>query len=201
MPAWRRPIRPVTLSAVLTSLPSCAAAPPPDAAADPARPGHTDTAPQPLRGGTLRQDDFSIHLHSGTLLIRVTPLHERVLRLAAPDTQARLRPLAAQGGSEAPSIFLVTFFSDAPDTPYDPEAVRILYQGRLLHPSRIVPLNSEWASARLRTSEALSALYLFDEPIDPFLPHEFRYGGDRVDWGRVLPKLLAEEARQRVHSP
>ena len=45
--------------------------------------------------GTLRQDDITLTLLAGDLQLKVTPLEEWVLRLAAPDTWSRLSSLAA----------------------------------------------------------------------------------------------------------
>ena len=36
--------------------------------------------------GTLKQDEFTLGIRVGALLVKVTPLNERVIRLAAPDT-------------------------------------------------------------------------------------------------------------------
>ena len=51
--------------------------------------------------GTLLQDQISLRLQSGSLLIKVTPLDEGIIRLTAPDTYERLKGLAQVHGPRA----------------------------------------------------------------------------------------------------
>ena len=51
--------------------------------------------------GTLLQDQISLRLQRGDLLIKVTPLEEWVIRLTAPDTYDRLRSLVETFGPQA----------------------------------------------------------------------------------------------------
>ena len=67
--------------------------------------------------GTLLQSEITIRMLSGALEIQVTPLHESVTRVTAPDTYQRLAGLAATHGPSAPDgrqLFLVSCFSDQP---------------------------------------------------------------------------------------
>ncbi len=50
--------------------------------------------------GTLHQDQISLRLQSGDLLIKITPLDEGIIRLTAPDTYERLRGLVGIYGAE-----------------------------------------------------------------------------------------------------
>ena len=56
----------------------------------------------PAGYGTLIQDHFTLTLESGPLRVKVTPLAESVIRLAAPDTYERLAglgPLEPRGAA------------------------------------------------------------------------------------------------------
>src|SRR5687767_138522 len=94
---------------------ACASAPAPTQAQTPATKQTQDTVPPGL--GTLKQDEFTMGLRSGALLVKVTPLHESIIRLAAPDTYNRLRALRAsrekeaitRSNTEAPEAFLISF--------------------------------------------------------------------------------------------
>ncbi|HKJ92518.1 MAG TPA: hypothetical protein VJ957_05075, partial [Longimicrobiales bacterium] len=191
-------------------LPAClppaspAQGPAPDADADaagaPAGPGEE----LPAAGyGTLRQDAFTVQLRRDALLIKVTPLEESVIRLAAPDTYQRLHRLAETLGDEARSragggavLFLVSFFSYQPDTFYEPENVQIVARGRQLGSRAIVPLTPGWGRQRLRQQETESAVYAFPADVDLSLPFQVRYGMEQSDaWSQILPVLDRERAR------
>ena len=78
--------------------------------------------------GTLRQEDVSLSLTSGDLRLMVTPLHESVTHVTAPDTQRRLSGLvqahAPSAGGDGSGLFLVSFFSERPDVRFVPEEVQ-----------------------------------------------------------------------------
>lgn len=160
-------------------------------------------APVPAGLGTLRQDDFTVSLRSGPLLIKVTPLDEAVIRLAAPDTYERLRALAESHLGEAdagtaggPALFLVSFFSYEPDMTFEPESLELTHRGRFLRPARIAPITPGWGTQRLRQQETLSAIYAFDAEIDYDQAIAVRYGVvENRDWDRIVPRLQAERAR------
>ena len=101
----------------------------------------------PVGLGTLKQDEFTVGLRSDALLIKVTPLEEAIIRLAAPDTYNRLHALResraadAQGSNYgAPEMFLVSFFSYQPDVPFQPEDLQLEHQGQVMRPTSILPL-------------------------------------------------------------
>src|SRR5690606_1607861 len=106
-----------------------------------------DRALGPPGHGTLHQDDFTVTLRADALLIKVTPLDESVIRLAAPDTYNRLHALAESRraeaanatGTDSPQLFLVSFFSYQPDVPFQPEDLQLVHQGRLLQARTILP--------------------------------------------------------------
>ncbi len=164
----------------------------------------------PAGHGTLRQDEFTVSLRDGPLQIKVTPLAEAVIRLAAPDTYERLRALAesrraqaasATTGSTAPSLFLVSFFSTQPDVPFEPDDLQLVYQGRLLRPSAVLALTPTWGTQRLLQRETQTALYVFDEPLDLDLPFTVRYGFQSSDaWSQILTRLRVERAKVRART-
>ncbi|MFW6080027.1 MAG: hypothetical protein ACODAE_10425 [Gemmatimonadota bacterium] len=165
----------------------------------------SDSAALPPAGhGSLRQEEMTVSLRSGDLLIKVTPLDEAVIRLAAPDTYARLHALAESRGARVARIvgresvvpFLVSFFSYAPDRSFEPDDLQLEHQSRLLRPLAIVPITPGWGRRRLRQQETQSAVYGFDAGIDLSLPLTIRYGFERSDvWERIIPRLETEYRR------
>ncbi len=171
-------------------------------------PADTAHALPPPGYGSLRQDEFSMSLTDGPLSLKVTPLAESVIRLAAPDTYERLHALASSRSAEgdraadgvAPALFLVSFFSRQPNTEYRPEELRLTHRGRTLRPAAILPLTSGWGRQLLQPQATQSAIYVFDAPFDYALPITLRYGlRQSEDWyQQVIPRL--EEERTRVES-
>lgn len=162
----------------------------------------------PTGYGSLRQDEFSVEIQDVNLHVKVTPLAESIIRLAAPDTYRRLRSLARSrweravamtDGPEA-ELFLVSFFSRDPNVAYRPEELRITHRGRSVQPAGIVPLTTGWGRQLLQPQQTQSAIYVFEPPFDYDLPVTVRYGvRESDDWHRVvLPRL--EEERTRVES-
>ncbi len=157
--------------------------------------------------GTLKQDAFTVALRSGALLVKVTPLTESVIRLAAPDTYTRLHALAESVREEAarrvpggtPQLFLVSLFSYQPDVPFQPEDLQVIAQGRTLRPAAILPRTSGWGKQRLGQQEAQAAVYVFDGAIDYGQPLTVRNGMDQSDaWSDIIPVL--DEERGKVVS-
>lgn len=160
----------------------------------------------PAGYGTLRQDEVTVSLRSGPLLIKATPLAERVIRLLAPDTYDRLHALAesrraeaAQGTIDGPELFLVSFFSYEPDVTFTPEDLQLTHQGRLMRATRVLPVTSGFGRQRLAQQENQSAIYVFDERIDYQQPIVVRYElVESGDWTQIIPKLEVERARVRA---
>jgi hypothetical protein len=154
--------------------------------------------------GTLKQDEFTIGIRSGNLLVKVTPLSEHEIRLAAPDTYKRLHALAESRRVEAlkqargnqPELFMISFFSYSPDVEFNPEDVQIDYAGKLLRAVSIMPLTPSWGKQRLGQQETQAAVYVFDEPMDFELPLVMKYGAEENrDWQRVIPRLQVERGK------
>lgn len=186
---------------------ACAAAPgagsadpQPDAPAGSAR--GQESLP-PAGHGSLKQDEVTMSVRSGALLLKVTPLSEAVIRMLAPDTYTRLhglaesrRPEAIASGIEQPELFLVSFFSYQPDVSFLPQDVQLLQQGRLLRPRAVLPITSGWGQQRLQQQETQSAIYAFDEPLNYELPITLSYATQQNDgWRNVIPRLQAERTK------
>lgn len=167
----------------------------------------TRDAPPTIGHGTLRQDEFTISLRDGPLLIKVTPLVQSVIRLAAPDTYERLHALAESRGAElaamvaedSPTLFLVSFFSYQPDTPFQPDDLQLENQGRRLRARAVLPLTPGWGAQRLTQQEVQNAVYAFPADIDLDLPLTVRYGWAESDaWNQILSRLRIERAKVRA---
>jgi len=187
--------------------------------AEEASPRGGRTAPQEKRAetdlvapgyGTLRQDAFTVSLRSGALQIKVTPLTEAVIRLAAPDTYDRLHALAESRRSEAasaamtpePELFLVSFFSYEPNVEFQPEDLQLVQQGRLLRARAVLPVTPGWGKQRLQQQETQIAVYAFGEPIDYEQSLVVRYGMEESrGWDRIIPVLEVERAKVRARAP
>lgn len=186
---------------VLTGV-GCASTPQAAQAQTPAAP--KDSAEVPVGLGTLKQDEFTMGLRSQQLLVKVTPLHESVIRLAAPDTYNRLHALRdsrtqearARSSSEAPELFLVSFFSYQPDVTFQPEDLQIEHQGRILRPATVLPLTPNWGKGRLNQQEIATGIYVFAEPFNYEQQIVVRYGlNENGDWNRIIPKLQVERGK------
>jgi hypothetical protein len=189
--------------APLVVLVACAGTPQASQAQTPQQKDTTE-AELPVGLGTLKQDQFTVGLSSGSLLIKVTPLDEAIIRLAAPDTYNRLRSLrasrekdaVARSASESPELFMISFFSYQPDVTFQPEDVQIEHQGRLLRAVAIMPLTPNWGKGQLSQQEIASAIYVFADAIDFDLPIVVRYGMDENnDWQSIIPRLQVERGK------
>lgn len=165
-----------------------------------------DEALPPAGYGTLRQDEVTVELRSGPLLIKITPLDEVVIRLTAPDTYERLRALAdsrsadaSEGAFQEPELFLVSFFSYDQNVNYTPEDLFIVQQGRQTRSLRVIGITNGFGRQQLGQQETQSAIYSFDTELDYDVPITFQYGLERSDeWAGILQRL--EEERVKVRS-
>ena len=180
-------------------------APPGDAPAPEALPTEESSLLVPPGYGTLLQDQISLQLQAGDLQVKVTPLSEWVIRLAAPDTYTRLRGLAEIHGARAarsaatrdPSLFLVSLFSYRPDVTYEPEDLLLVNRGLRLRPLGIAPITPSWGTHRLEQQETRMAIYAFESGVDleGDLAVEYQDLRNEVWRERVLPLLRAERAK------
>ncbi len=163
----------------------------------------------PAGFGTLLQDEISLALRSADLLIKATPLAEKVTRLTAPDTHARLSALAAahretlelRTRSTNPTLFLVSVFSYQPDVAYQPEDINVVNQGIRERPLAIQAITPGWGVQRLDQQEAQMAIYAFSPSVNLDLDLEIEYRDARnAGWQRILTVLEAERAKVRARA-
>ena len=160
--------------------------------------------------GTLLQDQISLQIQSGELLIKVTPLDEGIIRLTAPDTYERLRGLAEIHGPRATrtqlasqsSLFLVSLFSYEPDVTYEPEGLLLVNRGLRLRPQGIAPITPSWGTQRLGQQETRMAIYAFEGGIEweADLVVEYQQLRNEIWTDQVIPLLQAERAKARARS-
>ena len=159
--------------------------------------------------GTLLQDEVTLSLRSGDLLIKATPLAEEVIRLTAPDTYTRLSGLAGahrealefQTRETDPVLFLVSIFSYQPDVTYQPEDINIVNQGIRERPLAIQAITPGWGVQRLSQQQMQMAVYAFSPFINLDLDLEIEYRDARnAGWQRILIALEAERAKVRARA-
>ena len=202
----------LTLAATLSACAGGAQSPQTETGPTPAGQDDSETLPPP-GFGTLRQDDFTVALQSNDLQVKVTPLSESVIRLAAPDTYQRLhalvssrreriREIARNAGFErSPKAFLVSFFTRTRQAEYKPTDLQLLSQGILHRPLGILPITPEWGREQVEQERAQSAIYVFNPAIDLEVAFQVEYSGARsTAWSSILGLLEAEEGRVRSRS-
>lgn len=171
----------------------------------------SDGHPLPPAGlGTLSQDDITIPLESGTLLIKAVPLSEWVIRLTAPDTYRRLSGYKVSRGEEIlrsarragergwPLVLLVTYFTRNLQDSFEPYDLQIRNQSFIYRPLDILPVTPEFTRNQLRQQEAQMALYLFEGEIDLDLPLGVVYqDAESARWAGIRSRLDQELALVR----
>ena len=180
---------------------ACAGTAVPEPAAAQAR-TEPPTGLVPAGHGSLRQEEVTISVRSGALLVKATPLAETVIRLLAPDTYDRLHSLASSRRSPLHpdrALFLVSFFSYEPETDFTPEDVQVVHRGALLRAAEIIPVTSGFGRQRLQQQETQSAIYAFDDTFNYDLPIVVRYGLEESGgWLQIQQRLERERARVRA---
>jgi len=166
----------------------------------------------PAGYGTLRRDDVAVRLSTGTIEVQVLPLDEQVIRLLAPDTYRSLADLvrsraaeiadaAARGGTEHPTLVMVTFLGVVPQARFNPEELNITSRGRLFRPIGVVPLSPTWSSFQLDARQQAAALYLFEPGISFAEQLTVTYQGLSSDaWTRAVRLLEQERARVKARA-
>ena len=184
----------------LAALAGCTIAPAPEGG--PA-PGDLGTLPPPGYG-TLRQEEVSIELVSRGLEIMVTPLDESVTRVTAPDTYERLSGMAESHRAASPSgstLFLVSFYSEEPETRFVPEEVQLISRGLRVRPGTIIPITPTWGQRRVQQRRTEMAIYAFPPELDLESDLVLAYGLDQsAAWTTILPRIQAERARARARA-
>lgn len=162
--------------------------------------------------GTLRRDDIMARFNTATVEIQVLPLDEQVIRLLAPDTYRSLGQLvqsrsleikdaAQRGGTDAPTLVLVTFLGVVAQARFNPEDLNITSRGRLFRPVGIVPLSPTWGSYQLDARQQAVAIFLFEPGIGFREPLAVSYQGLSSEaWSRSLRLLDQERARVKARA-
>ena len=167
-----------------------------------------DTAGLPAGTGSLRQNEISIYLRRGELQLRVTPLRESVIRVAAPDTYQRLSALASghhrifrdRTGAAVPfELFLVAVHAEATRVSFEPEDLNLVSRGLRYRPADIHPVTPAWDRRQVGPRETLMAVYAFPPEVDleESLEVEYQEIRDR-SWERIYPRIQAERFRIRA---
>lgn len=175
--------------------------------------GETVTGDLPPGFGTLKQDAFTIPMAYEGLAIKVTPLREWVIRMAAPDTYRRLSGYKTslrteiediarrRGGSGWPQLMLVSLFTRTPEQVYEPMELEVVNSNIVFRPLGIIPITPNFAKGRILQNQTELGIYLFPAEIDLNLPTEVRYREARgTAWESIRQRLDRERAlvRSRV---
>lgn len=164
----------------------------------------------PAGFGTLSQDNITIQLESGTLLVKAVPLSEWVIRMTAPDTYRRLsgykisrgeeilRSARRAGEREWPLVMLVTFFTRNLQDSFEPHDLQLRNQSFIYRPLAILPVTPEFTRNQLRQQEAQMALYIYEGEIDLDLPLGVVYqDAESARWTGIRSRLDEELALVR----
>ena len=157
-----------------------------------------------VRSGSLRQDQISVRMTAGDLLIEVTPLAPWVLEAAAPDTRRRLERIAAahrralgeQTEEERAVFFLVAFSTDRSAATFEPGDLHLISRGLRERPVSVEPITPNWGSRQLPQRGAALAVYAYRGAVDLSRELVVAYQGtEDASWGRILATIEAERAR------
>lgn len=162
--------------------------------------------------GTLRRDDVVMRMTTATIEVQILPLDEQVIRLLAPDTYRSLTRLvqsrsleikdaAQRGGTDNPTLVMVTFLGVVPQARFNPEDLNITSRGRLFRPVGIVPLSPTWSSYQLDARQQAAAIYLYEPGISVREELTVSYQGlSSEGWNRSLRLLDQERARVKARA-
>jgi hypothetical protein len=159
--------------------------------------------------GTLIQDEITLTLFAGDLRIKVTPLHESVIRLAAPDTYKRLSDLAAgsrprvagRAGVQDVKLFLVSFFSRSPTVTFEPNDLQLLNRGIRFRRMGWDPISPNFGEQRLVQQVPQFAVYGFAPEIDLEIDLVVDYQGvENAGWSAIISRIREERGRVRARA-
>jgi len=203
------PPRSSPLLVALALLTGCTAVPPPGEGPVGNAAANSDESLVPPGYGTLLQDEITLTLFSGDLRVKVTPLDESVIRLAAPDTYQRLHDLAQaarprvrnRAGADDVKLFLVSFFTRAPNVDFEPNDLQLLNRGLRYRRMAWDPLSPAFGSQRLRQEVPQSAVYGFPPEIDLEIELAVDYQGVvNAGWTAILSRIREERGRVRARA-
>jgi hypothetical protein len=162
--------------------------------------------------GSLRQDDLSLHIDVGIVLVRALPLDESLIRLLTPDSYRALHDLkegsrkqidaiARRYGGRPVSVWLVSFYGVEPNARFTPGDVIVTSGGRDFRPYDIFSLTVGFGENRLRQRETQSALYVYDGDVQVNQPVSLTYDGSvDTSWDQTLQMIERERTMVRARS-
>ena len=162
--------------------------------------------------GSLRQDDLSLHIDAGTVLIRALPLDEGLIRLLTPDSYRAIHDLkessrneidaiARRHGGRPVSAWLISFYGVEPNARFTSGDITITSAGRDFRPYDILALTVGFGENRLKQRETQSAIYVFDGDVQVNQPLSISYqGGVDGSWDQVLQVIERERAMVRARA-
>lgn len=162
--------------------------------------------------GSLRQDDLSLHIDGGTVLIRALPVDESLIRLLTPDSyralhdlkegsRTQLDAIARRYGGRSVSVWLVSFYGVAPNARFTPGDLTVNSVGRDFRAYDILSLTVGFGENRLRQRETQSALYVYDGDVQVNQPLSISYqGATDASWDQTLQTIERERTMVRARS-
>lgn len=162
--------------------------------------------------GSLRQDDLSLHIAGGTVLVRALPLDEPLIRLLTQDSYRALHDLkegsrsqidaiGRRYGGRSVSVWLVSYYGVEPNARFTPGDLIITSSGRDFRPYDILSLTAGFGENRLRQRETQSALYVYDGDVQVNQPLSVAYEGSiDTSWDQTLQTIERERAMVRARS-
>lgn len=166
----------------------------------------------PAGYGTLRQDDVAIRLEPNSVVVKLIPLDEAVIRTMAPDSYRTLhgllesrRDLIARGaavhGLRQGKVWYGEFTALMPDARFTATDLTITSGGRDYRPLEVFPLTRGFGQQRLQPRENQQALYLFDDAVDATQPLTVTMASERnTDWESILRKIERERTQIRARA-
>lgn len=162
--------------------------------------------------GSLRQDDISLHIDGGTVLIRALPIDESLIRLLTPDSyralhdlkegsRTQLDAIARRYGGRPVSVWLVSFYGVEPNARFTPGDLIVNSGGRDFRAYDILSLTVGFGENRLRQRETQSALYVYDGDVQVNQPVSILYeGAIDASWDQTLQVIERERTMVRARS-
>ena len=166
----------------------------------------------PAGFGTLRQEDIAVRITLRGVQVRAIPLDEAIIRVLSPDSYRALRDLlesrrgevtsiAGRYGVRRPSVWYISYFGVQPDARFSPMEVIVTSAGRDYRPLDLIPLSPGFGENRLQQRESQTALYVFEEDVDPEQPLAVTIQGERSSaWSDILQRIQRERALIRSRS-
>lgn len=215
-------IRRLVPSAIIAAGCSAAPAPQPSPVADtvatlafPSPSARADTAAAtliPAGYGTLRQDDVAIRLEPNSVVVKLIPLDEAVIRVLAPDSYRTLHGLlesrrdviarsVSVHGLHRGTVWYGEFTALMPDARFTPTDLTVTSGGRDYRPLEVFPLTRGFGQQRLQPRENQQALFLFDDAVDASQPLVVTMASERnTDWESIIRKIERERTQIRARA-